>query len=106
MVKRIGLLRRKQSLSYVQFINHWLKTHAELAKKLPGLRRYCINVIEREKFPKLDYDGFSELWFDSEDALNAALKSTNGVTLLADLRNFTEEVYPVVVTEHQMVWPS
>lgn len=106
MIKRIGLLRRKKSLSYDQFINHWLRTHAELAKQLPGLHRYCINVIEREKFPQLDYDGFSELWFESEEALNAALKSPQGVSLLADLQTFTEDVYPVVVTEHRMLWPA
>jgi len=106
MIKRIGLVRRKKSLSQEAFANHWLNTHAELCKKLPGMRRYCVNLIEREKFPKLDYDGFSELWFDSEEALNAALESPEGKRLLADLPNFTDEIYPVVVTEHPMLWPS
>jgi uncharacterized protein (TIGR02118 family) len=106
MIKRIGLVRRKQSLSREQFLNHWLTTHAELCKKLPGMRRYCINVIEREKFPGLDYDGFSELWFDSVEALQAALASPEGVALLADLPNFTDEIHPVVVTEHRMLWPD
>ena len=106
MIKRIGLVRRKQSLSREQFLDHWLTTHAALCKKLPGMRRYCINVIERDQFPGLDYDGFSELWFDSVEALQAALASPDGVTLLADLPNFTEEIYPVVVTEHRMLWPD
>lgn len=106
MIKRIGLVRRKSSLTQEQFENHWLNTHAELCKKLPGLKRYCVNLIERDRFSELGFDGFSELWFDSEDALNAALKTPEGVTLLGDLPNFTEKIYPVVVTEHQMVWPS
>jgi uncharacterized protein (TIGR02118 family) len=105
MIKRIGLVRRKATLSHEQFVHHWLNTHAALCVKLPGMRRYCINLIERQKYPKLDYDGFSELWFDSEEALNAALKSPAGVTLLADLPNFTDEIYPVVVSEHPKLWP-
>lgn len=104
MIKRIGLVRRKATLTHDQFVNHWLNAHAALCLKLPGMRRYCINLIERQKYPKLDYDGFSELWFDSEEALDAALKSPEGVTLLADLPNFTDEIYPVVVVEHQKLW--
>lgn len=104
MIKRIGFLRRKANLSHEQFVQHWLGTHAELCLKLPGMRRYCVNLIEREKYPKLDYDGFSELWFDSEEALNGALESPEGVTLLADLPNFTDEIYPVVVVEHAKLW--
>jgi len=105
MIKRIGLVRRKTTLSREQFVHHWLNAHAALCVKLPGMRRYCINLIDRQKYPKLDYDGFSELWFDSEEALDAALKSPEGVTLLADLPNFTDEIYPVVVVEHPKLWP-
>lgn len=106
MIKRIGLVRRKTTLSHEAFVDHWLNTHAELCKKLPGMRRYCVNLIKREDFPDLDYDGFSELWFDSEAELEAAFESPEGKTLLADLPNFIEEIYPVVVTEHQKLWPG
>lgn len=105
MIKRIGLVRRKTSLSHAAFVEHWLNHHAALCVKLPRMRRYCVNLIEREKYPELGYDGFSELWFDSEDDLKAALASPEGVTLLADLPNFTESIYPVVVTEHPKLWP-
>jgi len=106
MIKRIGLIRRKASLTREQFESHWLGTHAELGRKLPGLKRYCVNLIDRERFAELGFDGFSELWFESEAALNAALASPEGVTLLADLPNFTENIYPIVVTEHPMLWPD
>jgi uncharacterized protein (TIGR02118 family) len=106
MIKRIGLIRRKSALTQEQFESYWLNTHAALARKLPGLQRYCVNLLERERFAELGFDGFSELWFESEAALNAALASPEGVMLLADLPNFTEKIYPVVVTEHRIVWPS
>ncbi|MFT3719223.1 EthD family reductase [Pseudorhodoferax sp.] len=101
--KRIGLVQRKKSLTREQFEAHWLGTHAELCKKLPGMRRYSVNLIEPGRFPHFPYDGFSELWFDSEEALNAALDSPEGRTLLADLPNFVEKIDPLVVQDHLML---
>jgi uncharacterized protein (TIGR02118 family) len=103
--KRIGLQRRRADLSHEQFVAHWVNVHAPLAKRLPGLRRYSVNVVDREHYPYFGYDGFSELWFDSQADFQAALKSPEGVTLLADLKNYVERVDPVFVEEHQIVWP-
>lgn len=102
-VKRLGMVRRKQSMSHEQFVEHWLNVHAELCKKLPGMRRYSVNLIAPEFVSVLGYDGFSELWFDSAEALQAALVSPEGKTLLSDLPNFTEHIQPIVVEEHLML---
>ena len=74
-VKRIGLVKHRKDLSYEEFTNHWLNVHAELCKKLPNMRRYSVNLISREQSEAFGYDGFSELWFDSADALAASLAS-------------------------------
>jgi len=103
--KRLGFQRRKAGLSHAQFVAHWVNVHAEMAKHLPGLRRYSINVIDRNRFPQFGYDGFSELWFDSEADCEAAFKSPQGEKLLADLHNYVESSDPVFVDEHQIVWP-
>ena len=103
MYKRIGLVQRKKTLTREQFLAHWLTTHAELCKKLPNLRRYSVNLLEPGRFPNFPYDGFSELWFDSEQALQASLESPEGRTLLADLTNFVEKIDPLLVEEHQMM---
>jgi uncharacterized protein (TIGR02118 family) len=103
--KRIGLQRRRPDLSHEQFVAHWVNVHAELAKRLPKVRRYSINVIDRERYPFLGYDGFSELWFDSQADCEAAFRSPEGVTLLADLNNYVERVDPVFIEEHQIIWP-
>ncbi len=100
MYKRIGLVQRKKTLTLEQFRHHWLTTHADLCKKLPGMRRYSVNLIEPGRFPNFPYDGFSELWFDSEADLKAALESPEGVTLLADLPNFVDKIEPLLVEEH------
>lgn len=101
--KRLGILRRKDGITHEQFVDHWMTRHAALCMKLPGLRRYSINLVERGRFPHFDYDGFSELWFDSEADLDAALKSPEGRTLLADLPSFAKDVSPIVSVETVML---
>ena len=103
--KRLGILRKKEGMSHDDFVNHWMKRHAALCVKLPGLRRYSVNLVERGRFPKFDYDGFSELWFDSEADLKAAFESPAGKTLLADLPNFAGQIDPIISVETQFLWP-
>ena len=103
--KRLGILRKKEGISHDEFVNHWLNKHAALCVRLPGLRRYSVNLVDRKRFPKFNYDGFSELWFDSEEALIAAFNSPQGKTLLADLPNFAGDIDPIISVETQMLWP-
>lgn len=104
-VKRLGLVVKKAGLSHEQFVEHWTNTHAQLCKKLPNMLRYSINLVDRERFPEFGYDGFSELWFESEEALKRSLASPEGQTLLADLPNFTDRIYPILSHEYQQIWP-
>jgi uncharacterized protein (TIGR02118 family) len=57
----------------------------------------------REQVAAFGYDGFSELWFDSEESLKASLSSPEGKTLLADLPNFTDSIHPLVVEDYLML---
>ena len=102
-VKRIGLVKKRKDLSYEQFVDHWLNLHAELCKKLPNMHRYSVNLVAREQVAAFGYDGFSELWFDSEESLKASLGSPEGKTLLADLPNFTDSIHPLVVEDYLML---
>jgi len=104
-VKRLGLVRKREDMTHEQFTKHWLGTHAQLCMKLPNMRRYSVNLVDKQRFPKFGFDGFSELWFDSEEDLAASLKSPEGVTLLADLPNFTSSIEPILSVETQMLWP-
>ena len=58
----------------------WLEEHAPLARRLPGLRRLVFNVVEGDA----PYDGVSELWFDSQDAFEAAYASEIGQQVAPD----------------------
>ena len=103
--KRLGILRKKEGMTHEQFVSHWMTTHAELCKKLPKLRRYSVNLVDKERFPKFGYDGFSELWFDNEEDMIASFNSPEGKTLLADLPNFVSVIDPIMSVETQMLWP-
>ena len=103
--KRLGILRKKEGITHEQFVNHWMQKHAALCVKLPKLRRYSVNLVDRARFPKFGYDGFSELWFDSEEDLIASLASPEGKTLLADLPNFAGDIDPIISVETQFLWP-
>lgn len=104
-VKRLGLVVKKEGMSHEDFVAHWMGTHAGLCKKIPGLLRYSVNLVDRARFPDFGYDGFSELWFPSEEALNASLSSPEGRTLLADLPNFVQRIEPIISHEYHHIWP-
>jgi uncharacterized protein (TIGR02118 family) len=99
--KRLGILRKREDMTHEPFVAHWMVTHAELCKTLPGLRRYSVKLVDRERFARFGYDGFSELWFDAEEALHAAFASPEGKVLLADLPNFTSQIDPIISVETQ-----
>ena len=103
--KRLGILRKRDDMTHAQFVDHWFNQHAALCILLPNLRRYSVNLVDRARFPHFDYDGFSELWFDSEEEMIASLDSPQGKTLLADLPNFVKDIKPIVTIETQIIWP-
>ena len=103
MVKLVGLLRKREDLSTQEFQAYWLGTHTAIARRLPGLRRYSVNLIDREQFPESSYDGFSELWFDSLEAFHAAFASPEGQEVTRDIPKFIGQLTRVVVDEHAIV---
>jgi uncharacterized protein (TIGR02118 family) len=97
MIKAVILLKRKDGMTLQDFSDWMLKEHVPLALKLDGLKRYQVNIA---KDPDNDYDGVSELWFDSEDAMLAAYASAHGKTVAADSMAHVSLRKRLVVEEH------
>jgi len=74
----IGLVRR-DDMTAEEFRHWWLEEHAPLAGTLPDVRRIRFNVVLDGPF-----DGIAELWFDSEEAMQAAYASETGTAVAAD----------------------
>ena len=79
-MKAIILLTRRDGDTPEDFRHWWLEEHAPLARRLPGLQKLVFNVVEGDQ----PYDGVSELWFDSQEAFEAAYASEIGQQVAAD----------------------
>ena len=105
MIKTIGLLTRKDGWTHEQFMKHWVEIHAPLALAVPGLRRYVQNHIQAERTraditeTKVEIDGFAELWFDDQAALEAAARTPEMKALHADGAKFIGRIKSYVVEE-------
>jgi len=112
MIVRSGLLRRKPDWSLQEFRQHWRDHHGPLAAKLPGLRRYEQNHvtdsvqrgINFERGPE-QLDGFSMLWFDSLDAMRAAMATDAGRALVADELHFIGDLRIVSIDQLEVMPP-
>jgi len=109
MIKTIGLLTRKPGWTHEQFVKHWVETHAPLAHKVPGLRRYVQNHISGERTrpdieaTNVEIDGVAELWFDDQAALEAAARTPEMKALHADGAKFIGRIKSYVVEEKTVI---
>jgi uncharacterized protein (TIGR02118 family) len=109
MIKTIGLLTRKSGWTHQQFMTHWVETHAPLAHKVPGLRRYVQNHIRDTRRradieeTALEIDGIAELWFDDVPALEAASRTPEMKALHADGALFIGGIKSYIVEEKIVV---
>jgi len=97
MIKAVILLKRRDDMNLGDFSDWMLKEHVPLALKLDGLKRYQVNIA---KDADGDYDGVSELWFDSEEAMLAAYGSEHGKAVAADSMAHVKTRKRIVVDEH------
>ncbi|MGP6156390.1 MAG: EthD family reductase [Vulcanimicrobiaceae bacterium] len=69
------------------FDSYYATKHAPLAKTLPGLTSY---TISKQLGPSDPYYLVAILTFPSVDAMKAALSSSQGTAVVADLKNFAQ----------------
>ena len=106
MIKVMLVMYRKPGTSREEFSDYWRGPHADIAKEWPGVRRYFQDHVARDlPLGEPPCDGIAELWFDSPEALQAALGSPEGQRTMADLANFadTERTKPVVVEQNNVI---
>lgn len=69
MVKVITLLKRKSGTTKEEFLRHWYERHAQIALKMPGIRRYIQNhPVKTGGRGEPQFDGVAELWFDDMES--------------------------------------
>jgi uncharacterized protein (TIGR02118 family) len=102
MFKVMSLMKRRAGMSLADF-RHWAHIeHPKLAKKLPGLRGYRMNVA-REENPDNPYDAVSEMWFDSAEARLAAMATDEGKAAGGDAASHCASRFHFLVEEKVFV---
>lgn len=101
MYSIIGVLKKPSDWTTEQFRDWWVNDHAEIAKQLPGLRRYTIHPLSHNFDPvdgslggEPSHDGVAFLWFDDEDAARSAFSSGAGQH---DVETFKKNPVSVII---------
>jgi uncharacterized protein (TIGR02118 family) len=102
MVKLISLMKRKEGLSREEFALWAVEDHAPIGKSMPGIRQYRINVLRSDQ-PNTEFDDVFELWFDSVEALQAALDSDIGTTAREDAMAHASKRIHLRTEEHVLL---
>lgn len=102
--KAVILLTRREDMSAQEFAAWWLGEHAALARQLPGLRGLRFNLVTAGG-PSGEgaIDGISELWFDSQQAFEAAYATELGRAVAADSMAHLARRERLFVDEHVLV---
>ena len=102
MFKVMSLMKRRADMSLADFRQWAHVEHPKLAKKLPGLRGYRMNVA-REENPDNPYDAVSEMWFDSAEARLAAIATDEGKAAGGDAASHCASRFHFLVEEKVFV---
>ena len=97
------LLRKKETMADEEFARYWLDSHAPVAKRMPGLRKYVINVVQKPPGRELDYHGIVELWFDDKESMKRAFASPEGHDAQQDTERFTSGISTLFIQEHEVL---
>jgi uncharacterized protein (TIGR02118 family) len=90
MIKLMIFLSKQPQLSSEAFDQH-LREHTPLVAHLPGLRRLVINRVQPDPSgAPPTWEAIAEDWFDSMEALQAALGSPQGQAVNADAATFVD----------------
>ena len=106
LIKKMVFVKRKKGMSRERFERYWLNEHADFFLKVPGIKKYVINIVQPSESNECPYDGVAELWYDS-------LESMELIDDTSELKQFLREDNPrfqdvtkrrsVIVAEHPII---
>lgn len=105
MSKFIFILHRNPGTSHEDFLAEWSgQRHTALVERVPGLQRWVQDHVVANA-DDLPCDGIGELWFDTDEAMHAALDSLEMAAAFDDAAAFVdlERSGMVVVEENTIV---
>ena len=93
MIKLIALFRKPADTA--EFDRHYDTVHTPLVRQYPGLRKLEITHITGAPIGESKFHLMCEMYWDSKDAMDAALASKEGKAVARDLMSFAADVVTV-----------
>jgi uncharacterized protein (TIGR02118 family) len=107
MIRRVSFIRRRPDLTPQEFFSHWTGRHAEIVRRLPGLRGLRFSRVDRCVPAEAQWDGVGETWFDSiADADRAFSADPFREMLIEDRAKFIGEAHSCYIAEPSAVPPD
>lgn len=110
MIIRMGLIRKKENLSFEEFSRYWVEVHGPIASNIPGLHKYNQNHVIDSEQRGIDYqrtpfvvDGFSQLWFDDQSSMRSNIGPYMTNILASDEAHFIDDLKLIVVEQNVVI---
>lgn len=97
MVKLIALYKNPPEPE--TFDKHYDDVHIPLVRKYPGLRKVEVTRITGAPIGETKFHVMAEMYFDTREALDAALVSPEGKVVARDLMSFAAPLVTVFIGE-------
>ena len=100
MFKTVCLLKRRQGMSFEDFVAYYETYHRRIGEKvLPTCRRYMRRYLRPVPNPltgevvELDYDVLTEMWFETREAFEAAMVALSVPEIAAEIAEDEERLF-------------
>jgi uncharacterized protein (TIGR02118 family) len=97
MVKLVALYKKPAEVE--DFDKHFNEVHLPLIRKFPGLRRLEVTRITGAPIGETKFHAMAEMYFDTREAVDAALASQEGKAVARDLLSFAAPLVTVFIGE-------
>jgi uncharacterized protein (TIGR02118 family) len=85
------VLYEKAGIPREEALRYWRDKHAPIVARVPGLRRYVIQLAVGAPEGEPPFLGLASLSFDDQQAFSSALDGPEFAAGLADVANFADE---------------
>jgi uncharacterized protein (TIGR02118 family) len=102
MIKIVSMMKRKEGLDIDDFRNWALNEHSKLGAQFPKIRHYRMSVVVSDQADG-PYDAVSELYFDTLEDFQAALRTDIGAQAGADIKAHCAPDRFRLVTEEKII---
>jgi len=97
MVKLVALFKKPPDVN--SFDDHYERIHLPLVKNMPGTKKIETSKITGAPISQPQFYRMAEMYFENQQAMDAAMMSPEGTAAAKDLMSFAKEVVQMFFCE-------